>query len=73
MSVDGVSTMSESIHSTQAVEGPMVVKRSELRARDMAARRTFWFSSLCRGVSSWALGTSKSCRRMVTLAKRLAL
>ena len=37
----GVSMMSESSQSTQAVDGPMVVKRREFRARDMADRRAF--------------------------------
>lgn len=71
ISVGGVSMTSESNHRTQETEGPRVVKRSELRARDMAARRAFWFSILCLSVSDCdARGGSKSCRSIMMLAKR---
>jgi len=71
--VGGVSIISASSQRTQAVEGPRIVKRRELRARDMAARRSRWFDILCRSASSCDIkGGSKSCRRMVMLAKRFS-
>ena len=69
----GVSTTSASSQRTHAVEGPSVVKRRALRACDMAERRARWFSILWRSCSSWEIsGGSKSCRRMVMLAKRFS-
>lgn len=65
--------MSASTHSTQDVVGPSVVNKRAFRAFDMAALLAFWFSFLCLSASSCdTKGCSKSSRRMVTLANRLA-